>query len=42
MLQGVAAVMSVSCQRVRQTENTALRKLRLAPAARHLHEFAQN
>lgn len=41
-LQAVAAVMSVSRERVRQIENTALRKLRLAPSARHLREFGQD
>ena len=41
-LEAVAAVMSVSRERVRQIESTALRKLRLAPTARHLHEFAQD
>jgi RNA polymerase primary sigma factor len=41
-LQAVAAVMSVSRERVRQIENTALRKLRLLPAVRRLHEFAQD
>jgi len=41
-LQAVAAVMSVSRERVRQIENTALRKLRHLPTVRRLHEFAQD
>jgi RNA polymerase primary sigma factor len=41
-LQAVAAVMSVSRERVRQIENTALRKLRVLPAVRRLHDFAQD
>ena len=41
-LQAVAGVMSLSRERVRQIENTALRKLRFAPTARRLHEFAQD
>jgi RNA polymerase primary sigma factor len=41
-LQAVAAVMSVSRERVRQIENTALRKLRVLPAVRRLLEVAQD
>jgi len=41
-LQDVAAVMSPSRERVRQIENTALRKLRHLPTVRRLHEFAQD
>ena len=39
-LQGVADMLQVSRERVRQIENRALRKLRLAPAARNLRENA--
>jgi RNA polymerase primary sigma factor len=39
-LQRVADVLNLSRERVRQIENGALRKLRHAPAARHLREYA--
>jgi RNA polymerase primary sigma factor len=39
-LQGVADVLQVSRERVRQIETKALRKLRQTPAARHLRESA--
>jgi RNA polymerase primary sigma factor len=39
-LQGVADVLHLSRERVRQIENSALRKLRHAPGARHLREYA--
>ena len=39
-LQAVADLMTVSRERVRQIEGQAMRKLRQAPAARNLREFA--
>jgi RNA polymerase primary sigma factor len=39
-LQSIADLLQISRERVREIENRALRKLRLAPGPRHLREHA--